>query len=204
MKKLFLNTVLATSLVFSAPVMAETYELESPHTQILFSVGHMGLSHSHGKFTDYEGTFTFDQDNVEDSTVDVTIKTDSVQMNHEKWNAHLKNADFFDVEKYPEMHFVSTKVEKNDANTGTLHGDLTLLGVTKPVSLDVTFNDSIMHPYVKKPAVGFSARGTIKRSDFGMDYGIPNVSDEVKLIIEVEGIKKDMSERDAEMKEATE
>tara|TARA_B100001971_G_C18133170_1_gene506000 strand:- start:310 stop:906 length:597 start_codon:yes stop_codon:yes gene_type:complete len=194
MKNLILSAALAASVALAQPALAATYEIETPHTQVIFSVNHLGFSNSHGKFTDYEGHFTFDENNVEASRVDVKIKTDSLNMDHEKWNAHLKNADFFNVEQHPEMHFVSTKVEKTGDNTGTLTGDLTMLGVTKPVTLDVTFNKAGVHPYSKKNVVGFSARGTLKRSDFGMTYGVPGVSDEVNLIIEVEGIRQDTEE----------
>lgn len=172
------------------PAHATEYVLEKPHTQILFSVSHLGFSFSHGKFTDFDGRFTFNPDTPEDGHVDVTIKTESIEMNHKKWNAHMKNADFFNVTEYPEMRFVSTKIEKTGENTGKITGNLTLLDVTKPVTLDVTYNKSGIHPFTKSYISGFSARGSLKRSDFGMNYGIPNVGDKVNLIIEVEGIRQ--------------
>src|SRR5690606_12273607 len=105
------------------------------------------------------------------SSTEVTIDTSSISMNHEAWENHLKNADFFDVEKFPTMTFKSTKVERTGEKTAKMTGDLTLLGVTKPVTLDVTLNKSDLHPFHKKMAAGFSATGTLKRSDFGMNYG---------------------------------
>ena len=186
MKK-FSALLLAASLFVATPAAAAQYTFEKPHTQIIFAVGHLGFSHSHGMFTDFSGGFTFDEAAPEKSTVDVTIQTASIDMRHDKWNEHLKNADFFNVEQFPTMTFKSTAVEVTGEKTAKLTGNLTLLGVTKPVTLDVTYNKSGVHPYSKKYVSGFSATGTLNRSDFGMTYGLPGVADEVRLIIEVEG-----------------
>lgn len=157
----------------------------------MFSVGHLGFSFSHGKFLKFDGGFTFDVEKPENSAVDVTIDTASLNMDSVEWDSHLKNADFFNVEKFPNMTFKSTKIEKTGDNTGKITGDLTLLGVTKPVTLDVTYNKSGVHPYSKNFIAGFSATGTLLRSDFGMNYGLPGVADEVALNIQVEGIRQD-------------
>lgn len=175
-------------LMFAAPARAqvETYTLDKPHTQVIFNINHLGFSNSYGKFTDYEGTITLDRDNLANSSVEVTIQTGSIDLDDEKWNAHMKNEDFFNVEKYPTMTFKSTHVEVTGDNTANVTGDLTLLGETRPVTLAVTHNKSGKHPMADKQGVGFSATGTLKRSDFGMNYGLPMVEDEVDLIIEVE------------------
>lgn len=194
MKKLLLGAAAATCLLFSAQgayAAAEKYTFEQPHTQILFSVNHLGFSHSTGRFNDFDGHFTLDRENLANSSVDVTIKTASVDMSHEAWEAHLKNADFFNVEKFPEMTFKSTKVELTGDNTANVTGDLTLLGVTKPVVLAVTHNKSGDHPMKGVYMAGFSATATVKRSEFGMNYGLPNVGDDVQIRIEVEGIRED-------------
>ncbi len=173
---------------FSARAAVETYTLDKAHTQIVFFVDHVGFSKSHGDFLDFDGSFDFDENNPESGSVEVSIKTASIDMvGNQKWIDHLKNADFFDVEKYPTMDFRSTGVEMTGENTAKLTGDLTLLGVTKPVTLDVTFNKAGKHPFSGKYVAGFSARGTLKRSDFGMTYGLPLIGDEVELRIEVEG-----------------
>lgn len=180
-----------TALLFiAAPAAAETarFDIEKPHTQIMFSVEHLGFSHSYGKFTDFDGHINFDQAAPEKSSVEVTIKTASINMDDQKWDDHLKNADFFNVEKFPVMTFKSTKVEKTGEKNAKVTGDLTLLGVTKPVALDVVFNKRGEHPYTKNDHIGFSAKGALKRSDFGMSYGIPGVGDDVALVIEVEGL----------------
>jgi len=192
MRHLALLGVAAATLFTASAAMAEiqTYKLEKPHTQIIFSVNHLGFSHSYGKFTDYDGTIVFDRGEPEKSKVDVTIKTASLDLEDEKWNEHLKGADFFNVEKFPDMTFKSINVLKTGEKTGKLSGELTILGVTKPVTLDVVFNKADKHPMKDINMAGFSASGKIKRSDFGMNYGLPMVGDDVNLIIEVEAIQE--------------
>lgn len=195
MKK-FIALALVASLLTATPALAapEKYTYDPLHTQIMFSVSHLGYSFSHGKFNKFSGGYTFDAENVEASTVEAVIETASIDLDDQKWNDHMKNADFFNVEKFPTMTFKSTKVEKTGDNTGKLTGDLTLLGVTKPVTLDVTFNKGGVHPYSKKMVTGFSATGTLKRSDFGMNYGLPGVGDDVNINLQVEGIGADAPE----------
>ena len=113
----------------------------------------------------------------------------SVDTTVPKLDGHLKSPDFFGVEANPEVTFVATEIKTTGENTGTVTGDLTLLGVTKPITLDVTFNKSAPHPITKRPAVGFSATGTVKRTEFGMNTYAPAIGDEVKLIIEYEGFE---------------
>jgi polyisoprenoid-binding protein YceI len=173
---------------FSAQAAPEKYEFDKAHTQILFFVSHLGYSMSQGEFLDYDGHFVFDEEKPEESSVEVTIQTASIDMDDKKWDEHLKNEDFFNVSEYPEMTFKSTEITQIGADTGKITGDLTLLGVTKPVTLDVTFNKA--GPFPMNPDVykaGFSATGTVKRSEFGMDYGLPGVGDDVEIRIEVEG-----------------
>ena len=167
------------------------YTFDPAHTQIIFAANHLGFSFSHGRFMKFDGFFTFDPAAPESSEVNVTVETASVDMGSDKWDEHLKGADFLNVEKFPQMTFKSTKIEKTCEKTGKLTGDFTLLGVTKPVTLDVTYNGSGVHPYSNNNIAGFSAAGTIKRSEFGMTGSIPAVGDDVFLIIQVEGIRQD-------------
>lgn len=186
-------TCAAALLLAPAAARAEVehYEFDKAHTQIIFSVSHLGFSHSHGRFLDFDGGFSFDREKPENSAVSVTIRTAGLEMNDKAWNDHLKNEDFFNVEKHPEMTFKSTAIKVTGDKTADMTGDLTLLGVTKPVTLHVTHNKSDKFPFGDRYVSGFSAAGTLKRSDFGMTYGLPGVSDDVALIIEVEGIRKD-------------
>ncbi len=191
MKKLLLVAV--GLLLATQPARAElkTYEIETPHTQIVFVVNHLGFSHSYGKFLEHKGTIQFDQANPAASKVDITIKTASLDLNDQKWNDHLKNADFFDVAKFPDMTFKSTKVDVTGKDTAKITGDLTIKGVTKSVVLDTKLNKAGKHPMSGKEGAGFSATTTIKRSDFGISYGLPAVGDEVKIALEVEAYAAD-------------
>ncbi|HRQ60657.1 MAG TPA: YceI family protein [Alphaproteobacteria bacterium] len=175
-------------LAGAAQAEVQTYELEKPHTQILFFADHLGFSKSMGRFLDFDGTINFDREKPENSNVEVVIKTASIEMSDQKWNDHLKNADFFDVEKHPEMTFKSTGIEVTGENLASMSGDLTLLGITKPVVLDVTFNKCDKHPMKGFEMCGFSATSMITRSEWGMKYGLPMVGDEVEIRIEVEAI----------------
>lgn len=196
MKKITALTValsLLTSAAFAqAPAenAAGKYTLDAAHTQVMFQTEHMGISHPWGNFVTTSGSYTFDPAKVEASNVDVTIDTTSLDMNNEAWNKHMKSADLFNVEKYPTITFKSTKAEKTGEKTGKLTGDMTLLGVTKPVTLDVLYVGSTVNPMSKKFMTGFTASTKIKRSDFGMKYGIPMVSDEANITINVEGVRE--------------
>ncbi len=174
-----------------AQAQIEKYSFDKAHTQILFFVNHLGFSNSQGEFHDYDGHFLFDRGEPDKSSVDVTIQTASIDMDDEKWDAHMKNTDFFDVEKFPTMHFKSTGIEVTGDNTANITGDLTILGVTKPAVLAVTHNKSDKHAFSGKYVAGFSATATIKRSEYGMEYGLPLVGDEAQIRIEVEGIREE-------------
>lgn len=192
MKKL-LSLVFALFLFVATQASAapERYVYDPAHTQIMFSVSHLGFSFSHGMFTKFSGGFTLDSEKPEESMADISIETGSVDLNSEAWETHMKSPDFFNVEKFPAMTFKSMKVERTGEKTAKMTGDLTLLGVTKPVTLDVTFNSTGVHPMNKNNIAGFSLKGALKRSDFGMAYGLPNIGDDVQLDIQVEGIRQD-------------
>lgn len=187
----FMVAALAGVILMAQPAQAapEHYSFDKAHTQILFFVDHLGFSHSQGEFHEYDGHFVFNREDPENSSVEVTIKTASIDMDHEKWDEHMKNEDFFHVEKFPDMTFKSTRIDVLSDNSAHIHGDLTILGVTKPVTLAATHNKSGKHPFSGKFVSGFSARTVVKRSDFGMTYGLPAVGDEVVIRIEVEGVR---------------
>lgn len=192
MKKSIVTALMTAALTFSTVSSAEPveYEFDTVHSQIIFKINHLGFSNSFGKFPTFRGELTFDQDDWSNSSTKVEIKAASIDLENKKWNDHMKNADFFHVDKYSKLSFNSTKLEKTGDNTGVLHGDLTILDKTHPVSLDVTLNKAGIHPMSEQQHVGFSARGTIKRSEWGMTYGVPAVADDVHIIIEVEASAK--------------
>lgn len=176
-------------LLFAAAAAqgADTYDFDRKHTQILFFVNHLGFSMSQGEFHDYVGQYKFDPDNWADSSVEIHIRTHSIDMDDYEWDQHLRSEDFFNVDANPVMSFRSTRVEQTGDNTGKLHGELTLLRQTRPVVLDVHLNKAGVHPKSKKFTTGFSATGTLLRSEWGMDYATPFVGDKVELRLEVEG-----------------
>lgn len=183
----------AVLLLYALPARAEvqTYGFDKVHTQVLFFADHLGYSKSQGEFHTFDGGFVFDTAHPESSSIDVTVHTDSLDMNDERWDNHLKGADFFNVEKFPTMHFKSTAIAVTGENTADITGDLTLLGVTKPVVLHVTHNKSGMHPMTNRHIAGFSATAEIDRSEWGMTYGLPMMSPTVEIRLEVEGERSD-------------
>ena len=186
MKRLYFLLLI---LFVSPNLLADDYKLEPVHTQILFFGDHLGFSKSQGEFLQFDGTFSFDPENPKASIVQVTIQTSSIDMDNQKWNDHMMNEDFFDVEKFPTMTFKSTHVENISENNMDIVGDLTMLDVTHHVTLKVTHNKSGVHPFSGKYIAGFSATTTIKRSMFGMTYGLPALGDDIEVRLEVEGIK---------------
>ena len=184
---LFVATAAGTlTPAFAAPV---SYKIDPAHTAVAFIVNHIGFSNVIGRFNTVSGDISFDKDAVEKSTVNVTIDSTSIDTNHAKRDEHLRSPDFFNAKEFPKLTFKSTKIEKTGDKTGKLHGDLTMLGVTKPVVLDITFNKDGVSPASKLETAGFSARGTVKRTDFGMKYGAPAVGDDIQLLIEIEAVK---------------
>lgn len=186
-RTLFAVLLLTLAAALPAKADVQTYQFDKTHTQILFFVEHMGFSHSNGKFLKFDGDFKFDPANPTTGSTTVTIDTNSLNMDDGTWEEHLKAEKMFDVAQYPAMTFKSTKIDLVDAAHARMTGDLTLKGVTRPVTLDVTMNKCGEHPFTKKQTCGFDAVGTIKRSDFNMSESIPMVGDEVKIQITVEG-----------------
>lgn len=165
-----------------ARATAGSYAVDAGHTQVLFTVNHLGFTEYTGQFTNPTGSLTLDPKNPAGAKVEIVFPIDKVMTTVPALDDHLKKADFFDAAKFPEGRFVSTKVAVS-GQTATITGDLTLKGVTKPVVLQARFVGAGADMRSKKPYVGFAATTTIKRSDFGIAYGIPAVSDEVKLVI---------------------
>lgn len=193
LRSAFFTLMLSILSANPASAQVETYTFDKLHTQILFFVDHLGFAKSEGEFLDFDGLITFDRKRPENSAVDITIQTASIDMDDAKWDEHMKSADFFNVEEYPVMTFKSTGIEITGDNLAAITGDLTMLGVTKPVVLDVTFNKCDKHPFGKEYHCGFSAASVLNRSEWGMDYGLPMVGDEVEIRIEVEAIRQERS-----------
>ena len=185
MNKIIYGCFATIFLFFSHTLMADSYKLDPVHTQIMFTVNHLGFSNPTGSFVKFDGGFNFDENNFESSSAHVTIQTSSIDMNNAMWNEHLSGPQWFDVAKYPTMEFKSTKVVKTGDKTMDVTGDLTLHGVTKPVTLKVIFNKK--GDQMGKQKAGFNATTSIDRTQFGMSTFAPMVGTEVKIHINVEG-----------------
>ena len=169
----------------------ETYVLDETHLSIGFLVDHAGYARTLGMFTKASGSFKYDEDKSLVSDIEIRIDTSSVFTNHDKRDSHLRSPDFLNIDKYPEMTF---KASINDLklSPGKIAGNLTLLGITRPLILNATINKIDTYPFrvgLSKPMViGVSATASFKRSDFGMNYAVKKklVGDEIDLIIEFE------------------
>lgn len=176
---------------------AKRYEIDPVHTRLSFACRHLEFSSALGTFAHPTGTLWFDGKDWSTAKVDVRIDIASLDLGDAEWNKRMLKRDFFNAEKFPQAHFVSTKVEPVDDKHAKVTGDLTLRGKTVPVTLDVTLNDVGRHPYTFKNTAGFSARATLARSEFGM-ISLPNVvGGKVELRIEVEATRA-KDEGDAE------
>lgn len=184
LRQSLLAAVLAAT-AFSANA-ADKYNFDPGHSQINFSWNHFGFSNIWARFDKFDGELLLDTKDLSKSSVSVTIPLDGLDTKVEKLDAHLKSADFFDAGKFPTITFKSTKVEAAGEGKLKVGGDLTIHGVTKPATLDVTVNKIGVHPMMKDEAAGFDASTTIKRSDFGVGAYVPNVSDEIKVHITTE------------------
>jgi len=181
---------LGLSSAVPAAADAEQFTFDKSHAHILFSVDHLGQSTTHGAFKSFDGEFYLDTDNPQNSRLTVTIDVSSLDTSWPERDKHLLSEDFFHAEQHPNMTFTATEIEVTGEDTARVTGDLTLLGTTKPVTLDVTLNRLGTHPFDKdKTVAGFTATGTLKRSEWGMDAYTPAVGDEVSLRIDIETLK---------------
>nr|WP_063573226.1 YceI family protein [Luteibacter rhizovicinus] len=167
----------------AAPV---TYKLDPGHTMVLFSWNHFGFSNPTANLGQVDGTLVYDEAAPTKSTVEATLPLTGLDTFVPKLDEHLKSKDFLDAATYPTVTFKSTKVTSAGKDKLKVVGDLTVHGVTKPVTLDVTVNKVGPHPMMKVQTAGFDATATIKRSDFGVGAYVPNVSDEIKIRITTE------------------
>ena len=170
------------------------WTIDAAHTSVEFAVKHLMIATVKGRFGDVEGTLTVQGDDASTAKVEATIDTRSIDTRSEQRDTHLRSADFFDVEKHPKILFRSTKVERTGKSTLKLTGDITIRGVTKPISLDVTEEGRAKDPWGGERAV-FSATGKLRRGDFGLTWnqaleaGGVLVGDDIKLAIDVEFVK---------------
>jgi polyisoprenoid-binding protein YceI len=179
----------------NAPIPAGAYTIDKAHASLLFRVNHLSFSHWTARFTRFDAQLQYDPTNPAKSSLKVTVDPKSISSDNapEGFMATLAGPEWLDAGKYPQMTYRSTKVERVGKNGLRVSGELTLHGVTKPVTLNATYNGGYAgHTYDPHARIGFSAKGTLKRSDFGVVYGIPDpgttmgVFDDVDVIVEAE------------------
>ncbi|MCB5200717.1 YceI family protein [Loktanella sp. TSTF-M6] len=169
------------------------FELDPAHTTIAFLVDHVGYAATLGLFAEVSGGFTYDTETQELSDLEVTVRTQSVETLNDARDEHVRSGDFLAVADHPDMVFTADGGVPSDATSGTVTGDLTLLGQTHPLTLDVTLNKAEAYPFGHgRFTLGISARGSLQRSQWGMVYGVDNglVGDTVTLIIETEAMRE--------------
>lgn len=167
---------------------ADTYTVDPSHTYPGFEINHLGFSTMRGTFDASSGKITLDPA-ARSGSIEITIDAASIDTGHAKRDEHLKGEEFFNIAKFPALSYKASKLKFNGDKLAGADGELTLLGVTKPVSLAVTSFNCGPHPMNKKQVCGANATATIKRSEFGMNTYVPAVGDEVRITIEVEAVK---------------
>lgn len=192
MKKLL---VLVVSSLVASSAFAADYTVDPDHTSVGFKVRHLGISSVTGKFAKVSGEFSFDPKNIAAAKASAVVDAATVNTENEKRDKHLRNNEFLDVEKFPQIKFVSKEIKNVDGNEFKVLGDLTIHGVTKTVELDAEFLGATTDPWGNERA-GFEAESKIDRREFGLTWnkvleaGGFLVGDEVKIVLNVEGIKK--------------
>lgn len=191
MKKTFAGLALGGLMALSSNLYAADYVIdkEGQHAFINFKISHLGYSWLYGRFNDFDGTFSWDADKPEASAVSVTINTSSVDSNHAERDKHLRSDDFLNVDKHPQASFKSTAVEMTGDDTANITGDLTLNGVTKPVVLEAKFIGEGEDPWGNYRA-GFEGNTTLRLKDYDISMDLGPASQEVELILTVEGIRQ--------------
>jgi polyisoprenoid-binding protein YceI len=181
-----MGTLLAVYSASSASSAPVTYELNQDHVDVAFRINHAGFTMKHGSFSGISGALKLDAEHIEGSSVDITIAVNSIATNNAKRDQMLQSSRFLDAAQYPTMHFVSTKVVQQGSGMLDVVGDLTLHGVTKPLTLHAKVNKIGKSPFGNKQTAGFSATGTLNRTDFGIAAMVPMIGDQVELDIDAE------------------
>jgi polyisoprenoid-binding protein YceI len=181
--------ILISTVFCAAPIYAESYILDPVHTSIIFRVKHLGLAYVYGRFNGATGSFSYDESTPSNTSIRIQVNTLDIDTNHEKRDNHLRSPDFFNAAKFPLISFKSMSVKKIDQEYLQVSGDLTILEVTRPITIKVHHTGSGKDPlgHFRR---GFESSFTIKRTDYGMNFMLNGVSDEVNLTVSVEGIRQ--------------
>jgi Uncharacterized conserved protein len=184
-----------TTATTTTPSGVTTWSIDASHTEVGFAVRHLMISTVRGRFAGVAGSVSLDEGNPRNSRLDVTIDVNSIDTRQEQRDAHLRSSDFFDVAQFPTMRFVGSKIEGDITGDFTVGGELTIRGVTRPITLEATSEGRGPDPWGSERA-GFSAKGKVNRSEFGLTWnqvleaGGVTVGDEIKISIDVELVRQ--------------
>ena len=177
--------------IHASAVRAQAYNIDPGHTYPSFEADHLGLSFWRGKFTKTTGKVQLDRGSSTGGSIEITIDASSIDFGHAKMNENARGKDMFNIEQFPTVTYKSRALKFEGDKLVAVEGDMTLLGVTKPMPLKVTHFKCMMHPMLKREVCGVDASGRFDRSDYGLSYGVPRFSPEVKLQIQAEAIRAD-------------
>ncbi|MEJ5251618.1 MAG: YceI family protein [Chthonomonadetes bacterium] len=183
--KRWMPMVVALSTMGTLTASAQTYQIDPVHTSLIFRVKHMNTAYVYGRFNQVTGTIVLNEANPARSSVNIEVDANSVYTANEQRDNHLRSPDFFNTRQFPTIRFVSTQVSRVNANTVRVRGNLTMRGVTRPITADVVLTGKGKSPQGRE-IIGFETTFTIRRSEFGIRYGLPGLGDEVRVTLSVE------------------
>jgi polyisoprenoid-binding protein YceI len=186
--KAFVASMLLWGISAAMPASAQTYHIDPVHSSLLFRVKHMDTAYVYGMFTSMKGTVVVDEANPARSSINIEVDANSVYTHNEQRDNHLRSPDFFNTRQFPTITFKSTQVRRINANTVQVRGDLTIRGVTRPITANVTLTGKGKNPQ-GKDIIGFETTFTIRRSEFGIRYGLPGLGDEVQVTLSIEAAR---------------
>jgi polyisoprenoid-binding protein YceI len=186
--KAFVASMLLWGISAAMPASAQTYQIDPVHSSLLFRVKHMDTAYVYGMFTSMKGTVVVDEANPARSSINIEVDANSVYTHNEQRDNHLRSPDFFNTRQFPTITFKSTQVRRINANTVQVRGDLTIRGVTRPITASVTLTGKGKNPQ-GKDIIGFETTFTIRRSEFGIRYGLPGLGDEVQVTLSIEAAR---------------
>ena len=187
MKKLLITSLFSTVVATQAFAAPQTYQIDPNHTFPSFSYTHLGLSTQQLRLDNTTGTVVYDKE-AKTAEIDVTLDVTAISTGAAAFDEHITGANLFHTEQFPTATFKSTKVNFEGDTPKTIEGELTIKGISKPVTLEVTHFANLAHPMLQKDAIGANATTTILRSDFDLGLNVPAVSDEVTITISIEAV----------------
>lgn len=185
----WLSMATALGVLWTLPASAQTYQVDPVHTSLVFRVKHMNTAYVYGRFNQVTGTVVLDESNPARSSVNIEVDANSVYTGNEQRDNHLRSPDFLSTRQYSTIRFTSTEVRRVNSNTVQVKGNLTMRGVTRPITAEVTLTGKGKNTQGGE-VIGFETTFTIRRSEFGIRYGLPGLGDDVRVILSVEAMRQ--------------